>query len=328
MDQFVIERHLGSGAHGVVFKAKHIPSGERVALKKVVLKRLEDGIPNALLREIQALQELNHVNVITLRARFGFGLSIVLAFDYMISDLSKVMAAYGATLPEGHIKRYMTMLLKGIHYCHSRRIIHRDLKPANLLLSPEGILKIADFGLARVWHSDDRPMSHEVATRWYRAPELLFGARHYDIGVDLWAIACIFAELLNNSPLFAGESDIDQLTCVLEALGTPTPESWPELSSFPDFEKVCFEHRDPKPIKELVPDACDAAVDLLSKVLVLRSDDRLRSNQMLLHPYFFEAPLPVHHSELHLATTLQSRGGLRPLSLELPQISSKAVPWS
>ena len=101
--------------------------------------------------------------------------------------------------------------------------MHRDLKPANLLISPTGHLKIADFGLARVFSSDEgRLYSHQVATRWYRAPELLYGARKYDQAVDLWAVGCIFGELINNSPLFAGENDIDQLYSVLRVIGTPS----------------------------------------------------------------------------------------------------------
>lgn len=104
------------------------------------------------------------------------------------------------------------------------------MKPANLLFSPTGILKLGDFGLARVHDEEQKakyPMSHEVATRWYRAPELLFGGRHYGNAVDLWAVGCIFAELLNHSPLFPGENDIDQLYRVLQCLGTPDPKQWP-----------------------------------------------------------------------------------------------------
>jgi serine/threonine protein kinase len=161
------------------------------------------------------------------------------------------------------------MLMKGVAHCHQNSIMHRvyyhlshcinvqlgmnflkDLKPANLLLSSSGHLKLADFGLARVFSNEKgRLYSHQVATRqhqtlitlavdfpiwlvfyyyrWYRAPELLYGAREYDAGVDLWAVGCIFGELLNNSPLFPGENDIEQLCCVLRVLGTPTEEMWP-----------------------------------------------------------------------------------------------------
>ncbi|XP_012413256.1 cyclin-dependent kinase 20 [Trichechus manatus latirostris] len=154
MDQYCILGRIGEGAHGIVFKAKHVETGEIVALKKVALRRLEDGIPNQALREIKALQEIED-------------------------------------------NQY---------------------------------LKIADFGLARVFSPDgNRLYTHHVATRWYRAPELLYGARQYDQGVDLWAVGCIMGELLNGSPLFPGENDIEQLCCVLRILGTPSPQVWPAL---------------------------------------------------------------------------------------------------
>lgn len=147
----------------------------------------------------------------------------------MPTDLSEVLRNATDPLSQSQIKSYMVMLLKGIAHCHENNIIHRDVKPANLLVSADGILKLADFGLARI-HSDDtikRPYSHQVCTRWYRAPELLYGARKYDTGIDIWGIGCIFGELLNHFPLFNGTNDIDQLSLVLSKLGTPTKESWP-----------------------------------------------------------------------------------------------------
>jgi cell cycle related kinase len=121
----------------------------------------------------------------------------------MLSDLSEVIRNVDKPLTEAQIKSYLLMLMKGVAHCHQNSIMHRDLKPANLLLSSSGHLKLADFGLARVFSNEKgRLYSHQVATRWYRAPELLYGAREYDAGVDLWAVGCIFGELLNNSPLF------------------------------------------------------------------------------------------------------------------------------
>nr|KAG5695647.1 hypothetical protein BaRGS_029137 [Batillaria attramentaria] len=129
---------------------------------------------------------------------------IVLVFEYMLSDLSEVIRKSERPLTEAQVKSYMLMLFKGLAFLHENNIMHRDLKPANLLISSTGHLKLADFGLARVFHQNqgDRQYSHQVATRWYRAPELLYGARKYDEGVDLWAAGCIFGELLNNSPVF------------------------------------------------------------------------------------------------------------------------------
>lgn len=313
--QYTILGNIGEGAHGIVFKAKHIESGEVVALKKVPLRKLEDGIPNTALREIKALQEIEeNQNVVKLIDVFPYGTGFVLVFEYMLSDLSEVLRNSARPLTEAQIKSYMLMLLKGVVFCHENSIMHRDLKPANLLISSTGHLKIADFGLARVFSNEgNRQYSHQVATRWYRAPELLYGARQYDEGVDLWAVGCIFGELLNNSPLFPGESDISQLLCVLRVLGTPSQGQG--MTELPDYNKIVFPEMPPIPLENIVPDASPEAVDLLKRFLVYHSKERISAAEALLHPYFFTEPLPAHHSELPIparnARKTSGRGPLR-----------------
>ncbi|XP_067880426.1 cyclin-dependent kinase 20 isoform X2 [Heterodontus francisci] len=282
MEQYSILGRVGEGAHGIVFKAKHIETGETVALKKVALRKLEDGIPNQALREIKALQEIeDNPYVVKLKNVFPHGTGFVLVFEYMLSDLSEVIRNSDRPLTESQVKGYMMMLLKGVAFCHENSIMHRDLKPANLLISSTGHLKIADFGLARVFSNEgDRLYSHQVATRWYRAPELLYGARKYDEGVDL----C--------------ENDIEQLCCVLRVLGTPNEKIWPEITELPDYNKITFKENPPIPLEQIVPDASPEAVDLLKRFLVYPSKRRIGAAEALLHPYFFKEPLPAHHSEL------------------------------
>ncbi|XP_065911299.1 cyclin-dependent kinase 20-like [Dysidea avara] len=312
MENYHILGRIGEGAHGIVFKAKHLQTGELVALKKVPLRKLEDGIPPAALREIKALQESeeNH-HVVRLHEVFPSGAGFVLVFDYMLSDLSSVLRNCDSPLTEAQVKSYLLMLLKGVAYLHQNSIMHRDLKPANLLISQSGHLKIADFGLARVFSKEPtRQYSHQVATRWYRAPELLYGARHYDPGVDLWAVGCIFGELLNNSPLFPGESDIEQLYCVLRVLGTPNETVWPGVTELPDYNKIMFSEMPPIPLEEIVPDASPMALELVKKFLVYSSKKRISAAKALLDAYFFVWPLPAHHSELPIPNRQPQHGAV------------------
>ncbi|KAG8549934.1 hypothetical protein GDO81_018812, partial [Engystomops pustulosus] len=203
--------------------------------------------------------------------------------------------------------------MPGAPLTHHPCFIYQDLKPANLLISSTGLLKLADFGLARVFSNDrGRLYSHQVATRWYRAPELLYGARKYDEGVDLWAVGCIFGELLNGSPLFPGENDIEQLCCVLRTLGTPNAKTWPEITELPDYNKISFKEHRPLPPERIVPDTSPEALQLLMSFLVYPSNQRIRAAEALLHPYFFREPLPAHHSEL----PIPQRGGRRNRQLQ------------
>ena len=301
MDHYNILGRVGEGAHGIVFKAKHIQSGEIVALKRVSLKRLEDEIPNTVLREIKALQAIGeNENIVKLFDVFAQGTGLVLVFEFMLRDLSEVIRNSDTPITEAQVKSYMKMLLHGVAFCHENSIMHRDLKPANLLISSTGHLKICDFGLARVFdkYKSDRLYTAQVATRWYRAPELLYCASKYDEGVDLWAVGCIFGELLNKSPLFAGDTDIEQLSLVIRALGTPSEATWPSLTELPDYNKIEFPFYEPIPFDELVPDACNEAVKLIELFLVYRSDKRIRAKDALLHPYFYIQPLPCHHTDL------------------------------
>ncbi|XP_067931801.1 cyclin-dependent kinase 20-like [Watersipora subatra] len=328
MDQYTLLGRIGEGAHGIVYKAKNTESGQVVAIKKVALRKIEDGIPNTALREIKALQGIeDSLYVIKLHEMFPHGNGFVLVIDYMLSDLSEVIRSAMTPLTEAQVKSYMLMLLKGVEFMHGKNIMHRDLKPANLLISSTGALKIADFGLARVFQNNEgRLYSHQVATRWYRAPELLYGARKYDEGVDLWAVGCIYAELINNSPLFPGENDIEQLCKVLQCLGTPNERLWPGVSELPDYGKIEFNNTTPVPLEQLCPDAADVALDLLKQFLVYPSKQRIPASKALLHAYLFSEPLPAHHSELPKPERKSRRPHAQQFSIDRPITESLVDP--
>ena len=130
----------------------------------------------------------------------------------------------------------MYQLVKGIAHCHQMKVLHRDIKPQNLLLSKEGILKIADFGLARAGGIPVKNFTHEVVTLWYRPPDVLLGSKNYTTSIDIWSVGCIFAELVNMKALFQGSSEQDQIKKIFKSMGTPTEDKWPGLADLPEWK--------------------------------------------------------------------------------------------
>ena len=194
----------------MVFKARDTLTNEVVALKKIRLENEDEGMPSTAMREISVLKELNHPNIVQLKdvVYTPQEKKLYLIFEFSDYDLKKYLDIHKNSLSQIQIKSYMYQILDGINYCHSRRIIHRDLKPQNLLVNKQGVIQLADFGLARAFGVPIRTLTHEIETLWYRSPEVLLGTKHYSLGVDMWAIGCIFSEIVEKRPLFTGDSEI------------------------------------------------------------------------------------------------------------------------
>ncbi|CAM9258433.1 unnamed protein product [Laminaria digitata] len=242
-------------------------------------------ISKGLFRELRALQALEEcAHVVRLLDAFPEGSNTVLVLEYMPSDLAKVLDGATCPLGEGHCKAYATMLLRGLAYIHARGLLHRDIKPSNLLLSAGGVLKIADFGQTRT-HSvpQTRSYSHQVATRWYRAPELLYGSRRYGFAVDMWAAGAVVGEMLAGRPLFQGRSDIDQLHKILQVTGTPTETSWPSAKDLPDYDKVCFADMPAQEADVVFQGSSKEACALASGMLCLDPRNRTSALEALGH---------------------------------------------
>ncbi|XP_077989114.1 cyclin-dependent kinase 7-like [Glandiceps talaboti] len=292
---------LGEGQFATVYKAKDIARNDRiVAVKKIKLgQRAEakDGVNRTALREIKLLQELQHENIIGLLDVFGHKSNISLVFDFMETDLEIIIKDTGNIfLTPAHVKSYLLMTLHGLEYLHKNWILHRDLKPNNLLINEKGILKLGDFGLAKYFGSPNRVYTHQVVTRWYRCPELLYGARIYGTGVDLWAVGCILAELLLRVPFLPGDSDLDQLSRIFQTLGTPTEEVWPSMMSLPDY--IEFKKFPGTPLRHIFTAVPDDLLDLIECLLKYDPSTRCTCSQALKMAYFSNKPAPTPPAQL------------------------------
>lgn len=230
---------LGEGTYGVVYKAINLKTNQVVAMKKIRLENQEEGIPGTSLREISLLRELNrHPNIVKLlHVIHTSNFRLYLVFEFLHMDLKHYLDNVEQMDPI-LIKSYMYQLLRALDYCHARRIVHRDLKPQNLLIDLDGLIKIADFGLARAFGIPVRAYTHEIVTLWYRCPEVLLGSSRYSCPVDTWALGCIFGEMATTVPVFHGDSEIDQLFKIFRILGTPSDETWPDLKNLPNYQSI------------------------------------------------------------------------------------------
>lgn len=287
MDQYEKVEKIGEGTYGVVYKARDRVTNETIALKKIRLEQEDEGVPSTAIREISLLKEMQHGNIVRLQDVVHSEKRLYLVFEYLDLDLKKHMDSSPEFANDPRlVKTFLYQILRGIAYCHSHRVLHRDLKPQNLLIDRRtNALKLADFGLARAFGIPVRTFTHEVVTLWYRAPEILLGSRHYSTPVDVWSVGCIFAEMVNQKPLFPGDSEIDELFKIFRILGTPNEDTWPGVTSLPDF-KSAFPKWPSKDLATVVPTLEKTGVDLLSKMLFLDPTKRITARSALEHEYF------------------------------------------
>ncbi|XP_030655642.1 cyclin-dependent kinase-like 4 [Nomascus leucogenys] len=320
MEKYEKLAEIGEGSYGIVFKCRNKTSGQVAAIKKFVQSEDNPVTKKIALREIRTLKQLKHPNLVNLTEVFRRKKKIYLVFEYcdhtLLNELERnpnrlVIGALQFLNPSPYlvsqfqyllsctyrlldpdqtsviadavIKSVLWQTLQGLNFCHIHNYMHRDMKPENILITKQGIIKICDFGFARILIPGDAYTGY-VATRWYRAPELLVGDTHYGSSVVIWAIGCVFAELLTGQPLWPGKSDIDQLYLIIRTLGK-IPRRQSIFNRF--FHDISIpEPEDKETLEEKFSDTHPVALSFMKGCLKMNPDDRLTCSQLLESPYF------------------------------------------
>eukprot|EP01012_Entosiphon_sulcatum_P003164 TRINITY_DN10905_c1_g1_i1.p1 TRINITY_DN10905_c1_g1~~TRINITY_DN10905_c1_g1_i1.p1 ORF type:complete len:411 (-),score=118.62 TRINITY_DN10905_c1_g1_i1:329-1561(-) len=292
--RYEVTQCIGKGAFGVVVSANIKDADgevEQVAIKKVIIR--EDNILEVkrLVREVYLLKHFNHENIIALtdiiepKQPEHFS-EVYIACDLMDTDLHHIIRSQ-QQLTEQHLQFFLYQLLRGLKAIHSAGVLHRDLKPSNIVVNANCDLKICDFGLAREQDLENE-MTDYVATRWYRAPELLMQSKGYTGTIDMWSVGCIFAEMLGRKPLFPGRNYLDQLHIILAVTGSPSDEDIDGIGSEKarKYMRGLKNKFKPHDLRELYPKASTDAIDLLAKMLVFDPRQRITAAEALSHRYF------------------------------------------
>ncbi|KAF6166861.1 hypothetical protein GIB67_026640 [Kingdonia uniflora] len=299
-DSFEKLDKIGQGTYSNVYRARDLDRGKIVALKKVRFDNLEPESVRFMAREIHILRRLDHPNVIKLEGLVTsrMSCSLYLVFEYMEHDLSGLASFPGHKFSEPQVKCYMQQLLCGLDHCHSRGVLHRDIKGSNLLIDNNGILKIADFGLASFFDPyQNQPLTSRVVTLWYRPPELLLGATHYGISVDLWSTGCILAELYAGKPIMPGRTEVEQLHKIFKLCGSPSEDYW-RKSKLP--HATIFKPQQPyiRCVAETFKDFPAPALGLMETLLSVDPADRGSAASALQSEFFTIKPFASDPSSL------------------------------
>uniref|UniRef100_A0A8C7J7I1 Cyclin dependent kinase like 3 n=1 Tax=Oncorhynchus kisutch TaxID=8019 RepID=A0A8C7J7I1_ONCKI len=222
MDMYENLGVVGEGSYGTVMKCRHKEIGHIVAIKRFNDKEEDKTMKKVIMREIKLLRKFRHENLVNMLEVFRFKKRLYVVFEYIDRTVLEDLERYPRGLDSKRLRKYMFQILRAMDYLHTSNIIHRDVKPENVLVSNSGVVKLCDFGFARTLAPTGEPLTDYVATRWYRAPELLVADNTYSKPVDVWAIGCLIIEMATSNAFLTGTSDLDQVHKIVSKVGPLT----------------------------------------------------------------------------------------------------------
>ncbi|NWR62137.1 CDKL2 protein, partial [Bucorvus abyssinicus] len=287
MEKYQVLGLVGEGSYGVVTKCRNKESGQIVAVKKFLESEDDAVVRKIAVREIKLLKQLRHENLVSLLEVYKKKKRWYLVFEFVDHTVLDDLEAFPNGLDYSRVRKYLFQIMRGIAFCHSHNIIHRDIKPENILVSQSGVVKLCDFGFARTLAASGEAYTDYVATRWYRAPELLVGDTKYGKAVDVWAIGSLITEMLTGEPLFPGDSDIDQLYHITKCLGNLIPRHQELFYKNPIFAGMRLpEVKDAEPLDKRYPKLSAAVLDLARRCLQIDADKRPSCAELLQCDFF------------------------------------------
>lgn len=307
--KYVKGKKLGEGTYAIVnLGHSRADPSQLVAIKKIKKqKEYTEGLAPDAVRELKHLQELSHPNIISLLSVFSTkDQNVCLVLEFLpLGDLEMLIRddkniRYGTA----DIKAWMGMLTRAVWFCHENFVLHRDIKPNNLLIAADGEVKLADFGLARSFSDPYGLMTSNVITRWYRPPELLYGAKYYSGAVDVWSVGTVMAEMILRVPYLPGSTELDQIRLICQQIGTPTEDNWPGVTKLPEYIKpadgpAALEGvRTRQDFLGTFGTVGEDGVDLLMRTLTLDPRRRITAREMLEHPWWHAEPRPTRKQDL------------------------------